>query len=67
MKTRLYSLIATLLMAACLTSHAQEIVNECMILKMDKDFFGCNIFENEDGTPKEGETICAGRRPGRRS
>lgn len=37
-------------MAACLTSHAQEIVNECMILKMDKDFFGCNIFENEDGT-----------------
>ena len=50
MKTRLYSLIATLLMAACLTSHAQEIVNECMILKMDKDFFGCNIFENEDGT-----------------
>lgn len=50
MKTRLYSLITGLLMATCFTSHAQEIVNDFTILRMDKDFFGCNLFENEDGT-----------------
>ena len=50
MKTRLYSLIIGLLMAACFTSHAQELVNDFTILRMDKDFWGCNLFENEDGT-----------------
>ena len=50
MKTRLYSLITGLLMATCFTSHAQEFVNDYTILRMDKDFFGCNLFENEDGT-----------------
>jgi len=50
MKTRLYSLIIGLLMATCFTSHAQEFVNDFTILRMDKDFWGCNLFENEDGT-----------------
>lgn len=50
MKTRLYTLLTGLLMAACLTSHGQETVNQFKFLRMDKDFFECNLFENEDGT-----------------
>ena len=50
MKTKLYSILTGLLMAACITTYGQEIVNESMIIKMDKDFWGCNVFENEDGT-----------------
>ena len=50
MKKKLYTLLTGLLMAACITSYGQEIVNESMIIKMDKDFWGCNVFENADGT-----------------
>ena len=50
MKNKLYTLLTSLLMAICLTSFGQEIVNESMILRMDKDFWGCDVFENEDGT-----------------
>lgn len=50
MKTKLYSILTGLLMAACLTSYGQEIVNESMLIRMDKDFWGCDVFENEDGT-----------------
>ena len=50
MKTRLYSILTGLLMAACITGYGQEIINESMIIKMDKDFWGCDVFENEDGT-----------------
>ena len=50
MKTKLYSLLTGLLMTACITSYGQEIVNEFTILKTDKDFWGCDLFENKDGT-----------------
>lgn len=50
MKTKLYTLLTGLLLAACLTSYGQETVNEFTIFKENKDFWGCNLFENEDGT-----------------
>ena len=50
MKTKLYTFLTGLLMAACITSYGQEIVNEFTILKTDKDFWECNLFENKDGT-----------------
>ena len=50
MKTKLYTLLTSLLMSACITSYGQEIVSEFTILKMDKDFWECDLFENEDGT-----------------
>ena len=50
MKKKLYSLLTGLLMAVCITSYGQEIINEFTILKTDKDFYGCDLFENEDGT-----------------
>lgn len=50
MKKKLYTFITGLLMAACITSYGQEIVSEFTILKTDKDFYGCDLFENEDGT-----------------
>lgn len=50
MKTRLYTFITGLLMAACVTGYGQEIVSEFTIAKMDKDFWSCDLFENEDGT-----------------
>ena len=50
MKTKLYPLITSLLMAVCITSYGQEIVSEFTILKSDKDFWECDLFENEDGT-----------------
>jgi hypothetical protein len=50
MKTKFYFFITTLLMAACITSYGQEIINEFTILKTDKDFWECNLFENGDGT-----------------
>ena len=50
MKARLYTILTGLLMAACITSYGQEIVSEFTILKTDKDFWGCDLFENEDGT-----------------
>ena len=50
MKTKLYTFLTGLLMAACLTGYGQEIVDEFTILKPNKDFFGCDLFENEDGT-----------------
>ncbi|MBQ1627395.1 MAG: T9SS type A sorting domain-containing protein, partial [Prevotella sp.] len=37
-------------MAAFITSYGQEIVNEFTILKTNKDFWECNLFENGDGT-----------------
>ena len=50
MKAKLYSLITSLLMVTCITSYGQEIVNEFTILKTNKDFWECNLFENGDGT-----------------
>ena len=50
MKTKLYTLLTGLLMAVSITSYGQEIVNEFTILKTDKDFWGCDLFENKDGT-----------------
>lgn len=50
MKTKLYSLITSLLMAVCITSYGQEIVNNFTFMRMDKDFAECNLFENKDGT-----------------
>ena len=50
MKTKLYSLITSLLMAACITSYGQEIVNDFTFRKPDKNFAECNLFENKDGT-----------------
>ena len=50
MKTKLYTFLTGLLMAVCITSYGQEIVNEFTILKTDKDFWECNLFENKDGT-----------------
>ena len=50
MKTKLYTLLTSLLMAACITSYGQEIVNEFTFLRLDKNFAECNLFENKDGT-----------------
>ena len=50
MKTNIYFFITGLLMAAFITSYGQEIVNEFTILKTNKDFWECNLFENGDGT-----------------
>ncbi len=50
MKTKLYTFLTGLLMAACITSYGQEIVNEFTILKTNKDFVECDLFENKDGT-----------------
>ena len=50
MKARLYTILTGLLMAACITTYGQENVSEFTILKTDKDFWGCDLFENEDGT-----------------
>lgn len=50
MKTKFYILIAGLLMAACLTSNGQDIVNEFTLQKNGKLFWNNDLFENEDGT-----------------
>jgi hypothetical protein len=50
MKNKLYTLLTSLLMATYITSYGQEIVNEFTIQRTDKDFWECDLFENEDGT-----------------
>ena len=50
MKTKLYAIITGLLMAACITSFGQEIVNEFTLQKNGKLFWNNDLFENEDGT-----------------
>lgn len=50
MKSKLYTLLTGLLMATYIASFGQETVNEFTIFKENKDFWGCNLFENEDGT-----------------
>ena len=50
MKTKLYILITSLLMAACITSYGQEIISEFTIQEPDRNFTECDLFENEDGT-----------------
>ncbi len=50
MKTKLYFLITGLLMATCITSFAQEIVNNFTLRRPDKEFLECNLLENKDGT-----------------
>lgn len=50
MKTKLFTLLTGLLMAACITSFGQEIVSEFTIRKTDKNFYECDLFENEDCT-----------------
>ena len=49
MKTKLYSLLTSLLMTACITSYGQEIVSEFM-LQCNKDFWNCDIQECSDGS-----------------
>ena len=50
MKTKLYTLLTGLLMAACVTSYGQEIINEFTLQKDNMNFFNCSLFENKDGT-----------------
>ena len=50
MKTKHYLILAGLLMATCITNYGQEIVNEFMFQKTDRNFYECNLFENNDGT-----------------
>lgn len=50
MKTKLYTLLTGLLMAACLTSFGQEIVSEFTLKKDNMNFFNCSLFENKDGS-----------------
>ena len=50
MKTKLYTLLIGLLMATCINTYGQEIVNDFMFLNENKNFAECNLFENEDGT-----------------
>ena len=50
MKTKLYAIITGLLMATCITSYGQEIVNEFTLQKNGKLFWNNDLFENEDGT-----------------
>ncbi len=47
MKTKIYTFLTGLLMAACLTSYGQEIVGEFM-LQCDKEFWNCDIEESAD-------------------
>ena len=56
MKTKLYILIAGLLMAACATSFGQEIVSEFTIQQENFHSIGCEIFECQDGTLLIGTT-----------
>ena len=49
MKTKLYSLLTGLLMAACITSYGQEIVSE-FTLQNGKEFSDTDIMECSDGT-----------------
>ena len=49
MKTKLYTLLTGLLMAACITSYGQEIVGE-FIMQCNKDFGNCDIQECSDGS-----------------
>jgi hypothetical protein len=49
MKTKIYTFLTGLLMAACLTSYGQEIVGEFM-LQCDKEFWNCDIEECTDGS-----------------
>ena len=51
MKTRLYTLLTGLLMAACITSYGQEFINRFTIQKPNREIFiGCDIMENQDET-----------------
>ena len=50
MKTKHYLILIGLLMAVCETNFGQEIVNEFTLLRTDKNFYECTLFENEDGT-----------------
>ena len=50
MKTKLYTLITGLLMAASITSYGQEFVNRFSIQRPNRGYIGCDIMENEDET-----------------
>ena len=50
MKTKHYLILTGLLMATYITNYGQEIVNEFMFQKTDRNFYECNLFENNDGT-----------------
>ena len=58
MKTKLYSLLTGLLMAACITSYGQEIVNLFNIHEENHYYTGCDIQENKDGTLLVGMVCC---------
>ncbi len=58
MKTKLYTLLTSLLMAACISSYGQEIVNEFSIMEPNRIFVGCDIMENEDETLLIGAVSC---------
>ena len=58
MKTRLYTFITGLLMAACITSYGQEIVNQFVIQEEGSYTIGCDLQENKDGTLFIGTVSC---------
>ena len=58
MKTKFYTLLTGLLMAACITSYGQEFVNRFSIQRHNLGFIGCDLVENEDGTLLIGTVSC---------
>lgn len=58
MKTKLYTLLTGLLMAACITSYGQEFVNRFSIQEPNRIFIGCDIMENQDETLLIGAVSC---------
>ena len=58
MKTKFYTLLTGLLMAACITSYGQEFVNRFSIQEPNRIFMGCDIMENQDGTLLIGAVSC---------
>jgi hypothetical protein len=49
MKTKFYTLLTGLLMAACITSYGQEFVNRFSIQRHNLGFIGCDLVETKTG------------------
>ena len=58
MKTKFYTLLTGLLMAACITSYGQVFINRFSIQRRNLGFIGCDLVENEDGTLLIGAVSC---------
>ena len=58
MKTKFYTLLTGLLMAACITSYGQVFINRFSIQRHNLGFIGCDLVENEDGTLLIGAVSC---------